>query len=273
MTARFFVSLALSSLLSTIANATDYTREQVADSFLHRGLLTKEQHQLLRSNTFLDTDCSGAKLSSCAPKMNLMGNQCGITGSVDNIGERPTRGDSTALLDDIDSLRVRVDQYPDALRAYGKWDASAEQAWLELKEIYAQAVVIANSNSKRNEKLRQAKPLLERAEDVSVKIAKQAGYVYEGGCGAPGEDSAVVSFSFSEQPRSALYILQMEFDACKRILADPYDSSKCEAWTNIQQSNELSGNYRYRVTWSDNQITEKPFNALSRGRKTIQVSR
>jgi len=269
-----FILLVLLSSVAISAEKTSWTTEEIADDFLKRGLLTKEQHALLRSNEFLDSDCKSDKHSSCKPRINFVGGQCGLTGSVDIIDEKGkyTPG-YTTLTWDISQLGLRVEQYPAALKAFNKWNASAEAAWTELKDVHSKAVAIANSGAKRVDKLKQAKPLLERAEKISEAMARAAGFEYDGGCGAGEEDSQIVRFSFPEKPKSALYILQMEFDACKRVLSDPYDTKACEAWMNIQSSNELSGLYRYRVVWSDGGISEKPFSALSKGKKTVEVSR
>jgi hypothetical protein len=78
MIARVVLPLVLSLLLPPIATAKDRTREEVADDYLRRGLLTKDQHTLLRSNQFLDSKCASDKLSSCVPQINF-GAQCGIT--------------------------------------------------------------------------------------------------------------------------------------------------------------------------------------------------
>jgi hypothetical protein len=94
--------------------------------------------------------------------------------SVENIDGRPQKKykeSDTTLVVDITKLGIRVEQYPAALRAYRKWDASAEKSWTELKEIHSKTVAIANSNSRSADKLRQAKPLLERATEISEAMA------------------------------------------------------------------------------------------------------
>jgi hypothetical protein len=64
----------------------------------------------------------------------------------------------------------------------------------------------------------------------------------------------------------------MEFDECKSILNDPYDTHKCEAWHRIEPGdNELSGTYRYRVTWDDGKTSEDTFKALGTKRVVKQI--
>jgi hypothetical protein len=270
MIARLVLLLVLSLLSPSTVIAAE-KKSETADDFLRRGLLTKDQHALLRYNEFLTIKC-GDKPSSCVPQINFMGGECGTLFEFIKQPEKYKAG-ATPLIYNISELGIRVKQYPAALRAFRKWDASAEKEWTELKEIYSKAVAIANSNSRRADKLRQAEPLLKRAEEISAAMAKSAGFEYDSGCGADEEDSQIVGFSFPEKPKAALYILQGDFDACKRVLNDPYNTKNCESWRNIQPSNELSGNYRYRVTWSDGHVSEKPFSALSRGRKTIEIVR
>jgi hypothetical protein len=171
-------------------------------------------------------------------------------------------------------LGKRIVHYPKALKAFGKWDGTAEQRLDELKQTYDAGVIIANKEASPARRLGEAKPVLEKAEMILQDIASAAGFQYEGGCGADAEDSQRVNFIFSEKPRAAFYILQMDLDECKRILADPYDPNKCDAWARVKsRTNELSGNYRYRVTWSDGSITEQPFKVLSTRNRKVEISK
>src|SRR5436305_9954037 len=107
---------------------------------------------------------------------------------------------------------------------------ASERRLAALKQAYDAGVLIANNESSPGERLRKAKPFLEQAEKLSQEMASAAGFLYAGGCGAGPEDSQKVEFTFSELPKSAFYILQFEFDRRKRILTDPHDVTKCEAW-------------------------------------------
>jgi hypothetical protein len=171
---------------------------------------------------------------------------------------------------------MSIVHYPTALKAFGKWDAAAQQRVAELAQIYDTVVTLANQSASRPQLLRKARPLLEKADKISGELARGAGFGYHSsyGCGAGEDDSQRVNFSFSEKPRAAYYILQMDFDSCKRTLADPADPSKCDYWEPIKtKGNALSGNYRYRVTWSDGSVVEHPFKALSTGTKTIEIDK
>jgi hypothetical protein len=251
------------------------TKEQMAADFAKRNLLTKDQAAALKSSPFLSANCTSEKPSSCRPVIDFAAD-CGVTASINEMNiEDVIKGKSRSfLINDVALLGTRVVQYPVALKAFGKLGPSAEQRLSALKQAYDETVIIANKKISPVKRLREAAPVLEKAEKISEDIASAAGFQYETGCGAGPEDSQTVEFAISERPKSAFYILQMDFDACKRVLADPYDPSQCDAWARIKaKNNDLSGNYRYRVTWSDGTVAEQSFKALSTGKKTIEINK
>jgi hypothetical protein len=183
------------------------------------------------------------------------------------------KGERTYLVEGIADLSVRINRYPNIMKVLDKWTPEASAHLDEMKKIYIQATAIANGPQSALAKLRDAQPIMLRAEKISERLAAIAGVNYLGGCGAGPEDSEVVDFAIDPKPKEAVYILTMEFDSCKRVLTDPYDTDKCEAWQPIQSSgNELSGKYRYRVTWGDGTVSEHPFSALGTARKTIKIT-
>jgi hypothetical protein len=171
---------------------------------------------------------------------------------------------------------MSIANYPTALKEFGKWDAAAQQRMAALMQINDSVVAIANQSTSRAELLRKATPLLEKADKISGDLARSAGFWYhkDDGCGAGIEDSQRVSFSFSEKPRAAYYISQIDFDICKQASVNPDDPQKCDNWEQINaKGNPLSGNYRYLVVWLDGSVKEHSFKALSTGAKTIEITK
>lgn len=241
---------------SPASQAKDQSMAEVVAHFVKKGQLTAAQGEVLKSNDFLSAKCTGTGLDTCRPIIDFA-RDCGLPTDVSGIAQ----------------LGRRIEQYPVALKAYGQWNESTDRRVAELKQAYDSAVVIANKDVSTDRRVEEESPIMERAEKISQDLASSAGFVYEGGCGAGDDDSQLVSFSLAEKPKSAFYIVQMAFDECKEILSDPYNTSKCEGWTPIPRQDYLSGNYRYRVTWSDGSVSEHAFSVLSKKQKTIEISR
>jgi hypothetical protein len=276
MSRALFVFFALGLCLipgTSQAAKNEWTQAEMIRDFVNRKLLTQEQAVALKDSPYLSIRCTSEKHSSCRPIFDYA-HECSITISLVGIDEVAAGKEKSGLVSDLGILGRRVSGFPTALKAFGKWDAAMEKRWNALKQTYEAGVVIANKNISSANRLRQAKPFLEEAERISKDIMSATGNELGDGCGAPGEDSQRVDFVISEKPKSAVLILQMDFDACKRVLTDPYDNTKCDAWTSIQlKNNELSGNYRYRVIWSDGSVKEQAFKATSTGRRTIEITK
>jgi hypothetical protein len=254
---------------------TNMSNEQSVADWVKRRLLTKEQGAALKSSPFLSAKCTSSRPSSCRPIIDF-GADCSVSISTNEFNVKDVQAGKkrSGLIEDLRALEIRIAQYPTALKAFGKWNKDEERRLAELKQTYDAAVVIANKKNSPVERLREAKPVLEKAEKISEDMAHAAGFVYEPGCGAPGEDSKMVDFRFSEKPKSAVYILQMNFDWCRRNKPDPYNVQDCEAWQEMKEKNNaLSGNYRYRVIWADGTRKEEPLPILSRGRTTIEINK
>lgn len=222
--------------------------------------ITKDQEKALKSSTFLTRSYRDTG-NGYRPYIDFA-IDCGINGE---------RG---SLINDISNLGERVEGYPTVIKVLGKWDGKANLRHAELKKEYNLTIAIANSSETQVAKLRKVKPFLRRADKLSKAMAEAANVDYEGGCGAGPEDSQKVDFEITPKPKTAFYILDFEFDRCKAILNDPYDGSKCDLWRDIQpKGNELSGSYRYRVTWDDGMHSEGRFSALGTGRKIVRISK
>jgi hypothetical protein len=197
---------------------------------------------------------------------------CGV--DVSSVIEHYKQGDPSFLVSNVASLGERIKGYPSVLMAIGKWDNIAEKRHSKLEEIYNATLKIANSNGSRLRKLQEAQPYLLEAEKISKQMAKSAGVAYEGGCGAGPEDSQKIDFVIIPKPKSAFYIVEMDFDQCRMVLKDPYDTEKCESWTQVKPTdNELSGRYLYHVTWPDGSFVKGRFSALGTLRKTERITK
>jgi hypothetical protein len=235
--------------------------------------ITKTQEQGLKSSIFLTRDYIGTS-KRYRPYIDFA-IDCGVSISVDptNI-EGLKSGERSYMIDDISNLKVRLNEYPVVLKVLGKWDAQAQKNLSSLERIYGSAVGIANKSAPSLKKLEELAPLLNEAEKISKEMASAAGVDYAGGCGAGPEDSQKIDFVIAPKPKSAFYILDIDFDACKRVLTDPYDTTRCEAWTRIQpKDNELSGTYKYRITWDDGTTRDDKLSALAKGRKIIKIEK
>jgi hypothetical protein len=264
------LSLAPSALL---AEKKEETVADMIPGWVNRKLLTKEQAAALKNAPYLSTVCTSDKQSSCRPVFDYA-HDCGVEISLEEIDEVAAKKERSPLINQLAILGERVSGFPTTLKGFGKWDSAMEKRWTALKQTYDTGVAIANKNISSVDRLREAIPIIEEAQRISEEMVRATGHEPQTGCGAPPEDSQKVDFVIAEKPKSAVLIAQMDFDACKRILSDPYDTTKCEAWQTIKlRNNELSGNYRYRVTWTDGSITERPFRAMSTGRKRVEIAK
>jgi hypothetical protein len=136
-----------------------------------------------------------------------------VVGSVDdsNVRDVVEGRKRSFLIDDLATLGKRIVHYPKALKAFGKWDGTAEQRLDELKQTYDGGVIIANKEASPARRLGEAKPVLEKAEMISQDIASAAGFQYEGGCGADAEDFQRVNFIFFRKSRGR------HFTSCRWI--------------------------------------------------------
>jgi hypothetical protein len=198
---------------------------------------------------------------------------CGITLSIENLPyyERRKRA---FLIADIANLRRRIQTYPVALRGIDRWDSEAERRIASLSALADQAATIAESSDPPRKKILKAKPLLLQADKISQAMARTARVEYEDGCGAGPEDSEVVKFSITPTPKRAMYILDMDFDACRTVLKDPYDEKKCESWSSLKTAGDsYSGTYKYRITWADGSVSDGRFKALGTSPKIVEIKK
>jgi hypothetical protein len=239
--------------------------------------ISKSDAKLLGNSHFLDAECEGTTLAKCKAYVNF-GEDCGITGAIGNLSEsgpkgRPKKG-ATFLIADVDNLRARLREYPKLLKALKKWDTQAESSLETINKLYQKVVNIVNGPGTAIDKIKRSGPSLQQADQISEKMAKAAGFEYYGGCGAGEEDSQSVKFVITPKPKSASYIPQMDFDACKRIVKDPYDTNQCDMWETIQPNeNALSGRYRYRVIWDDGSMKDGSITALGTSKKTVTIEK
>src|SRR5215469_18486003 len=116
------------------------------DQWVEHGFLTKEQAQALGKSAFSDWSCAPGTV--CPPKVNF-NHDCGILISY---GAKPS------LISYIDNLRIRVAQYPNILKAFGKWDR-AQQRVQALDRSYKAPVVIPNTEISLARRLNEATPI------------------------------------------------------------------------------------------------------------------
>jgi hypothetical protein len=232
--------------------------------------LTKDQVAQLKAAGYVTIERSSAK---GVYTLSDPFTDCGFTSSVTDISH-PIPGAIGGLVDNVASPTDRVATYPRILRIIGKYDSGEQARFKSLEDALSKLVVIANSSMSLTKKLHAAKPYLEHSDTVFQSVLQSAGIENRGGCGAGPEDSEVVDFNINPKPPSALYILTMQFDSCKRVLTDPYDRSKCDGWYPIEPSdNQLSGTYIYRVTWGDGTVAMNKFSALGTKKKTITITK
>lgn len=233
-------------------------------------ILTKDQVTQLRATDYLTIERSSSK---DAYTLSDEFSDCGFTSSVADINH-PIPGAVGGLVDNVSNLKNRVEAYPRILRIIGRYDSAQQARFKSMEDASSKLVAIANSSMSLTKKLQAAKPYLEHSDAVFRSALESAGIAQRGGCGAPPEDSEVVDFKITPKPKTARYILAMEFDSCKRILTDPYEPSKCDTWQSIEPAdNELSGTYIYRITWDDGTIATAKFSALGTKKKTITIEK
>ena len=164
--------------------------ERTIERWVKNHQLTRNQAIALKSTLFLAMNENGGPWIDFTP-------DCG--------SEKTLLGPTSGTVAALDYLHMSIVHYPTALKAFGKWDAAAQQRVAELAQIYDTVVTLANQSASRPQLLRKARPLLEKADKISGELARGAGFGYHSsyGCGAGEDDFREVNFSFSEKPRAA----------------------------------------------------------------------
>lgn len=183
-------------------------------------------------------------------------------------------GVTTFIINDVDNLRNRTVEYPIILDKLNKMTPKIKDLLSILNLNYMKAREIVNTPGTSTEKVKKLKPILENSDHVSKLISELAGFWYSGGCGAGKEDSEAVTFLINPKPKNAMYILEIDYDKCVRVVKDDtFNVNKCDLWHPIQRNDYLSGQYRYRVIWDDGQIKDGKFSALGKSKKLIEISK
>jgi hypothetical protein len=183
-------------------------------------------------------------------------------------------GDSASLtIKALAILQSRVDDYPKFINALGKQSKETDTLLKQLDDDLSRSMKIMNGSGSKKERRRAVEVPFRDAKLVSERLAKLANVSYSGGgCGAGEDDSQTVSFNFVPKPKSARYILEYDFEQCQSLLKNPYDPDKCDAWqAMLPEDNYLSGNYRYRVVWSDGQIRDDKISFNGTKKRTVKI--
>jgi hypothetical protein len=267
---RVSILFGLTTLL--LVSATITMAQSSANNPMGRHYITKTQEALLKKSIYATRDYADNG-KNYRPYVDF-DRDCGISGSVENL-QYHKKGERTFLIEDASNLKERLVGYPRDLTALGKNDSFAQVTLSHLGQYYKAVEEIANGTQDPVSKVRAAAPYLTKATSASQDLARHAGFDYEGGCGAGPEDSEPVVFQITPKPNAAYYILDMDFDNCKAVLADPFDVKKCEYWDRIHSNNDelVSGTYKYQVLWNDGGRSTGKFSAMSKGRKMIPIER
>ncbi|WP_159951489.1 hypothetical protein [Rhizobium sp. 18065] len=159
-----------------------------------------------------------------------------------------------SIIDRMELLELRADQYPPLLKAAGKWSTEIGMLYERIEGGLKKAKGILEGDRSLVEKQMLLSPVFKDVAFASKKIAQAAhvNFSWNSGCGAQEDDSQLVNFSITPKAVIARYILDSDFDRCKALVSDPYDINKCDLWhVMLPEENYMSGSYRYQVVWDD----------------------